>query len=73
MSDNHKSKNIFKGLKKSKLPEEGINVFSALLHTHLAGKSFKNEPSMVCHLRSRKSPYLSKETGNTVCLIKLTQ
>ncbi|XP_073254240.1 DBH-like monooxygenase protein 1 homolog [Porites lutea] len=27
-----------KGLKKSKLPEGGINVFSALLHTHLAGR-----------------------------------
>ena len=28
----------FEGLKESKLPEGGINVFSALLHTHLAGK-----------------------------------
>ncbi|XP_073252711.1 DBH-like monooxygenase protein 1 [Porites lutea] len=27
-----------KGLKESKLPQGGINVFSALLHTHLAGR-----------------------------------
>ena len=29
---------IFKGLKETSLPEGGINVFSALLHTHLAGE-----------------------------------
>ena len=29
---------IFKGLNETTLPEGGINVFSALLHTHLAGK-----------------------------------
>ena len=28
----------FKGLNETTLPEGGINVFSALLHTHLAGK-----------------------------------
>ena len=58
MSENHISKNLFKGLKKSKLPEGGINVFSALLHTHLAGKSFKNEKHGAPFEKSKKSIFI---------------